>query len=72
MLLANVILLSPIYMGQKGETLYSTKTFYFGEHPQFHCFLSDGPIILAHCKNNKLNLRGTSSKEGERMKSFSF
>jgi hypothetical protein len=43
--LADVLLLSPIYMGQTGRTLsFTVVAFYFGEPPMGFFFFGDGSI----------------------------
>jgi len=59
--LENGVLLSPIYMGQRGEQ-FKIEPSVLGEFPLF-LFLSDGPIKLARRRKKEKvkNLGGTSS-----------
>jgi len=52
----NVVLLSPIYLGQRGGTLYFKIETSILVAFRVHFHLSDGPIKLAGCKKKKLNL----------------
>jgi hypothetical protein len=58
--LANVVILSPLYVGQTGLTLNSKNwsfCFCYGELLQFQLFLESWAIIkLACCKNKKVEL----------------
>ncbi len=53
--LANVVLLSPIQLGQRGGTPYTSKykLLFWGVFIVSFFFLSDGPIKLARCKKEK-------------------
>jgi hypothetical protein len=58
--LANVVLLSPIYMGRRGGTQYyilPNRAFYYGEYPQFHFFRVMGQSNWLVAKDKKIELR---------------
>ncbi len=59
--LANVVLLSPIQVGQRVGILYFKIEPSILGNPHGFMFFSDGPIKLAHCNKKNLNLGGTSS-----------
>jgi hypothetical protein len=55
--LANVVLLSPVYEGRRGGTLYfilQNRAFYSGECPQFHFFgvMGQSSWLVAKEKKN--------------------